>query len=598
MTTRSSDSHIHLSLPRQNVLATFPDGRVFEAPIGTSVGDIVRAQEALGPAALPVQGTASPTDGAPVVAVLLNGRLRELGAPLTEDADLVPVTTAEADGVRIYRRSLTFLLMVAAAEAFPDAEVSIEHSASTIGGYFCEVQGREPFTQAELQTIEARMRAIVESDMKIARTPVSVAAAMALFHERGEEERVRLMAHREKETVVLHTLCGREEYFQGYMVPSTGCLRYFALQAFPPGFLLQFPHQSRPTEIAPFVPYPKLFAVFEDAGHLLDRLGVRSVGALNDAIASGRLAETSLVGEAIHEARISRIAADIAAQGDRIKLVLIAGPSSSGKTTFSKRLAVQLLASGWRPFPVGLDDYFVDRDQTPRDANGQHDYECLEAVDVALFNEHLVGLMTGRTVQLPHYVFKTGRREGGLIVTLGPDSIIIVEGIHGLNPALVPGVPPERVYRVYVSALTQLNLDRHNRVSTTDCRLIRRIVRDAAGRGYSASQTLQRWDSVTWGEKQYIFPFQENSDAIFNSALVHELAVLRPLAEPLLLQVRHEAPEYTEANRLLSFLQWFVPAPPDHVPDNSILREFIGGSIMENVRLWHDAPAPGGPVPR
>jgi uridine kinase len=591
MFTRPSESRIRPSLPRSNVLATFPDGRIFEAPIGTPVGDIIRTQELHGPAALPVPGSPSPTDAAPVVAVMLNGRLRELTASLTEDADLVPVTTAESDGVRIYRRSLTFLLMTAAVDVFPGVEVSIEHSASTVGGYFCEVRGRAPFTQRELETIGARMREMVESDLPIVRTPVSVAQAIALFRQRGEEERVRLMAHREKETVVLHALGGRQEYFQGYMVPSTGCLRHFALHAFPPGFLLQFPHQSRPTEIAPFVPYPKLFAVFEEAGHLLDRLGVRSAGALNDAVASGRLAEVSLVSEAIHEAWIARIAADIAAESDRIKLVLIAGPSSSGKTTFAKRLAVQLLANGRRPFPIGLDDYFVDRERTPRDANGQYDYECLAAVDVALFNEHLVSLMAGRTVQVPHYVFKTGRRDGGVTVTLGPDNIIIVEGIHGLNPALVPEVPPERVFRVYVSALTQLNLDRHNRVSTTDCRLIRRIVRDAAGRGYSATQTLRRWDSVTWGEKQYIFPFQENSDAIFNSALVHELAVLRPLAEPLLLQVRHEAPEYTEANRLLSFLQWFVPGSPEHVPDNSILREFIGGSIMENVRLWQEAPA-------
>ncbi|HEX7486802.1 MAG TPA: hypothetical protein VF332_11660 [Vicinamibacterales bacterium] len=590
MPTQSHDARIRPALPRTNVLATFPDGRIFEAPIGTMVGDVVRAQEALAPSALPVQGTPSPMDGAPVVAVTLNGRLRELTTALTQDADVAPVTTAENDGVRVYRRSLAFLLMTAATDVFPGVEVSIEHSASTVGGYFCEIRGCKPFTQAELRKIEARMREIVAADVPITRTPMSVGEAILLFRQRGEEERVRLMAHREKETVVLHTLCGRQEYFQGYMVPSTGCLKYFALHAFPPGFLLQFPHQSRPTEIAPFIPYPKLFSVFEAAGHLLDRLGVRSAGALNDAIASGRLAEVSLVSEAIHEARIARIAADIAAQGDRIKLVLIAGPSSSGKTTFSKRLAVQLLANGRRPFAIGLDDYFVDRDDTPRDVSGQYDYECLEAVDVALFNEHLLSLMAGRTTLPPHYVFKTGRRETGMTVTLGRDNIMLVEGIHGLNPALVPSVPPECIYRIYVSALTQLNLDRHNRVSTTDCRLIRRIVRDAATRGYNATQTLHRWESVTRGEKHYIFPFQENSDAIFDSALVHELAVLRPLAEPLLLQVRHETPEHTEANRLLSFLQWFVPASPDQVPDNSILREFIGGSIMENVKLWQERP--------
>ncbi len=581
-------ARIHPGLPRTNVLATFPDGRILEAPIGTLVRDIIRAQSELAPSALPVQGTPAPTDGAPVVAVTLNGRLRALTTALTEDAEIAPVTTADGDGVRIYRRSLAFLLVAAAGEVFPGVQVSIEHSASTVGGYFCEIQGREPFTQADLAKLEARMREIVTADAPIAKTPMSVGHAMELFRQRGEIERVRLMAHREKETVVLHTLRGRQEYFQGYMVPSAGCLKHFALHAFPPGFLLQFPHQSRPTEIAPIVPYPKLFAVFEEAGHLLDRLGVRSAGALNDVISSGRLAEVSLVGEAIHESRIAHIASDIAAQGDRVKLVLIAGPSSSGKTTFSKRLAVQLLANGRRPFPIALDDYFVDRDKTPRDASGQYDYECLGAVDVALFNEQLLSLMAGRTTELSRYVFKTGRREPGATVTLGADHIMVVEGIHGLNPALVPSVPPECIYRIYVSALTQLNLDRYNRVSTTDCRLIRRIVRDAATRGYSATQTLHRWDMVTRGEKQHIFPFQENSDAIFNSALVHELAVLRPFAEPLLLQVRHQTAEYTEASRLLSFLQWFVPAPPGPVPDNSILREFIGGSIMEKITFWSD----------
>ena len=591
MPTTNHEARIRPGLPRTNVLATFPDGRIIEAPIGTAVADIVRVQAALAPSELPVQGTPAPTDGAPVVAVILNGRLRELTTTLTEDAEIATVTTAESDGGRIYRRSLAFLLVAAAGEVFPDVEVSIEHSASTVGGYFCEIQGREPFTQADLARVEARMREIVAADAPIAKTPMAVADAMELFLQRGEIERVRLMAHRERETVVLHTLRGRQEYFQGYMVPSAGCLKHFGLHAFPPGFLLQFPHQSRPTEIAPIVPYPKLFAVFEAAGHLLDRLGVRSAGALNDVIASGRLAEVSLVGEAIHESRIAHIASDVAAQGDRVKLVLIAGPSSSGKTTFSKRLAVQLLANGRRPFPIALDDYFVDREKTPRDASGQYDYECLEAVDVAQFNEHLLSLMAGRTTELPRYVFKTGRREKGATVTLGPDHIMIVEGIHGLNPALVPSVPPECIHRIYVSALTTLNLDRYNRVSTTDCRLIRRIVRDAATRGYNATQTLHRWDMVTRGEKQHIFPFQENADAIFNSAMVHELAVLRPLAEPLLLQVRHQTQEYTEASRLLSFLQWFVPAPPGPVPDNSILREFIGGSIMEKITFWRDRAA-------
>jgi uridine kinase len=560
--------------PRERVQARFPDGRIFEAPPGTPLADILRVAD----------GLADST----VVAAVINRKLRELTAPLTADADVILVSHSDTDGARIYRRSLTFLLVTAAAEVFPEVEVFIEHAASTAAGYFCEVRGREPFSQAELPKIEARMREIVAQDEPFVKTQVPVQQAMELFRERGEEDKVRLLAHRQKGTLVLYSLRGHRDYFQGYMVPSAGYLRTFALHAYPPGFMLQFPHQSNPTELSPITPYPRLFEVFEEAGHWLDRLGIRSVGALNDAIIGGRLPEVSLVAEAFHESRLARIAADIAAGRERIKIVLVAGPSASGKTTFSKRLAIQLLAQGLHPLPLALDDYFVDRERTPRDEKGQLDYETIRALDLNLFNENLRDVIAGRMTQLPHYNFLTGRSEPGPTVTLGPDHIVIVEGIHGLNPALVPGLPPERVYRVYVSALTQLNLDRHNRVSTTDSRLIRRVVRDAATRGYIAADTLRRWESVKHGEKVHIFPFQENSDAVFNSALVHELAVLRPLAEPLLLQVRPDTPEYLEANRLLSFLQWFRPAPADHIPDNSILREFIGGSILENFRLWRE----------
>jgi len=565
---------IRQTVPRTTVAATFADGRVFEAAIGARLGDIIAA--------------ANPCPGLPVVAAQVNGRLRELAAEMLHDAAVVPITGADSDGARIYRRSLSFLMLTAAGEIFPGVEVFVEHSAPTVAAYFCEIRGRAPFTQDDLRRIETRMREIVGQDAPLRKTGVPVGEAIELFRSRGEHDKARLLSHRAKTTLPMYELRGRRDYFQGYMVPSAGCLQYFALHAFPPGFMLEFPHQGRPTEVTPVTPYPRLFEVFEEAGHWLDRLGIRSAGALNDAIVAGRLPEISLVGEALHEARIAQIAEDIARQRDRIKVVLIAGPSSSGKTTFSKRLAVQLVANGLRPFALGLDDYFVDREMTPRDASGEYDYECLAALDVALFNEHLLSLMACRPTALPHYVFRTGRREGGPTVTLNDDSIVIVEGIHGLNPALVPDLPGERVYRVYVSALTQLNLDRHNRVSTTDCRLIRRIVRDATARGYRAIESLRRWESVTRGEKQLIFPFQENSDAVFNSALVHELAILRPLAEPLLLQVRHDTAEYLEANRLLSFLQWFSPASPEHVPDNSILREFVGGSILENFRVWRE----------
>jgi len=395
-----------------------------------------------------------------------------------------------------------------------------------------------------------------------------------------------LFARRSPSTVTLYELRGRVDYFQGLMAPSTGYLRHFALALQAPGFMLYFPHQSRPDVIEPPAPYPKLFSVFEEAGGWLDKLGIRSAGALNQAIAAGRLPEISLVGEALHGARIAEIAAQIAAEAGRVKLVLVAGPTSSGKTTFSKRLAVQLLARGQRPFPLSLDDYFRSRAETPLGHNGLPDYESLTALDLGLFNDQLLALMQGDEVRLPRYDFVRGVRGEGPSVRLGAEDILIVEGIHGLNPALASRLPVERVFRVYVSALTQLNLDRHNRVSTTDCRLIRRIVRDASRRGHTARDTLSRWDEVTQAEKANIFAFQENGDAIFNSALAHELAVLRPFAEPLLLQVRPDAAEFVEAVRLLSFLKWFEPAPPDAIPGNSILREFVGGSQLDGFSLW------------
>ncbi len=554
------------------VQARFPNGQIFEAPPGTPLTEVVKA--------------ALPESAEQIVAMTVNGKLQELTATIDADKDVRPISLRDADGVRIYRRSLSFLLLTAAGEIFPSAEIFIEHSATTSGAYFCEVRGRQPFTQEELERIETRMREIVEADAPIRPSQVPLEDAISLFQARGEQDKARLLAHREKETVTLYALRDRLDLLGGYMVPSAGCIRHFALHSFPPGFMLHFPHQTRPTELSGIQPYPKLFAVFEQSGHWLERLGIRNAGALNDGIVEGRLPEISLVQEALHEAHIAQIASGMAAQRDCVKIVLIAGPSSSGKTTFSKRLAIQLLANGLRPFPVSLDDYFLERDQTPRDENNEPNFETLLALDVELFNQHLAALIDGRQVRMPHYMFKTGKREAGTVVKLGKDHIVIVEGIHGLNPNLASGLPGDKVYRVYVSALTQLNLDRHLRINTTDCRLIRRIVRDAATRGYNAADTLHRWPSVVAGEKQNIFPFQENSDAIFNSALVHELAVLRPLADPLLLQVRPDSPEYLEANRLLSLLQWFRPAPPDTVPDNSILREFIGGSILESFQLW------------
>jgi len=553
--------------PRNTAQVRFPDGRTFEAPVGTTLEQYVQA--ALGDSPVPV------------IAALVNGKLCELTCQMWSDAKVTPLFLSDSDGVRIYRRSLSFLLVTVVRELFPEAQIFVDHTLP-FGGFFCQVRGREPFNVEELAQIEARMREIVAEDAPITRERVPLDEVIEMFRARGEEEKVQLLTRRRKDYLTLYNLRGSRDYFHGYMVPSTGYLRYFALHPWPPGFVLQYPRRHRPTELLPVRDYPQLRAIFHEYGEWLRLLGVDSVSGLNEAIASGRIREIILVSEALHEQRIAQIANLIARYRDEVRLVLIAGPSASGKTTFSKRLSVQLLAHGIRPFPLALDNYFVEREKTPRDEDGNYDFEALEALDMPLFNQHLLALMRGEPVQIPRFNFKTGRREKGETVQLGPDYIIIVEGIHGMNPRLAAAVPREHTFRIYVSALTQLNIDRHNRVPTTDTRLIRRLVRDATYRDYTAEETLNRWESVRRGEKRHIFPYQENADVMFNSALAYELAVLKPLAEPLLLQVEPSSPRRVEAKRLLAFLQWFEPCGTDLIPDNSILREFIGGSILRD----------------
>jgi len=429
------------------------------------------------------------------------------------------------------------------------------------------------------------MTEIVEADEPILKERMSLAAAREMFASQGYHDKVRLLAYREKDYVTVYNLRGVPDYFYGYMVPSTGQLRWFSLRHYLPGLILRLPQRQHPTTLPPHRDYPKLTAVFREYGQWLAILGIGDIGALNQVIESDQIDKIILVTEALHEKRISDIADDIVSRSGQVRLVLIAGPSAPGKTTFSRRLAIQLMVNGLRPFALGLDDYFVDRELTPRDETGNYDFEALEAIDLALFNHQLLALMGGETVRLPRYNFKTGQREWGQEVELSHDAVIIVEGIHGLNPDLLPSVPTESVYRIYASALTQLNIDHHNRVPTTDTRMLRRIVRDARERGYSARETINRWESVRRGEERSIFPYQENADVMFNSAFPYELAVLKPLAEPLLLRVPRGTMEYTEARRLLDFLQWVHPYKADMIPDNSLLREFVGGSILTDFQF-------------
>jgi len=396
------------------------------------------------------------------------------------------------------------------------------------------------------------------------------------------------LTHRTKDYLTLYQLDQYRDYHHGYMVPSTGYLKWFGLAKTYQGFTLRFPRRHAPTRLLPLPEYRTLVKTFQQYGSWLQRLGISSVGALNDAIKDSRIREIILVSEALHEQRVAEVAAQIAERQDPLRVILVAGPSSSGKTTFSKRLTVQLLARGISPFHLEMDNYFVNRADTPRDEQGQLDFESVDALNRAKLSQDLHDLSEGKTVRLPRYDFMSGESEDGEEVQLEKGEIIILEGIHGLNPALLEGFSKGETFRIYVSALTQLNLDRHNRVSTTDTRLIRRIVRDARERGYSAQETIQRWESVRRGEKRYIFPFQENADVMFNSALAYELSALKPMAEPLLRQVPYGTPEYVEAKRLLAFLEWFLPLTSDLIPDNSILREFIGDSILQGFKLWHN----------
>lgn len=518
-----------------------------------------------------------------IVLAMVDGKLRELNKKIVKSCEVSFLTVTSRDGKRTYRRSVT-LLMQKAVQNLWHNEVQVRVFYSLGQGYYCELEGCENSPE-HVAMIAEEMRKLVKQDITIEKHSVKSTEAEEMFASYGMTDKARLLHYRRSSRVNLYRIGNMDDYFYGYMAPSTGMLKAFELEAYGEGFVLRFPNKQGDV-VEPLKTSKKLYHTLKESRSWSRMLGVGTIGALNDAIASGRGEEIILLQEALQEERIGSLAAQIAAarSGGRdggIKFIMIAGPSSSGKTSFSNRLSIQLTAKGLKPHPIGLDDYYVDRDKCPRDENGNFDFECLESLDVELFNQDMTKLLNGEEVSMPSFNFKTGRREyRGRTLKLGPEDILVIEGIHGLNDKLSYSLPAESKFKIYISALTQLNIDEHNPLPTTDGRLLRRIVRDARTRGTSAQETIAMWDSVRRGEEKYIFPFQDSADVMFNSALIYEIAVLKVYAEPLLFQIPRDSEEYLEAKRLLKFLDYFLPLPAEGIQQSSLIREFIGGSCF------------------
>ncbi len=539
-------------------------------PIGTSYQEIAKEYQ--------------PQYENDILLVSINGKLSELHKTVQFDCNLRFFTGKDQPGIQTYHRSAIFVMMkafydVAGAENIE--KVTVDFSLGK--GYYMEAHGKIKLTEELLSRVKARMQEYVSQKIPIMKRSVNTDDAIDLFHKHRMYDKERLFRYRRVSRVNIYSIGGFEDYYYGYMVQNTGYIKYFDLILHDDGFMLMLPQKDNPQEVPVFEPEKKqkLFRVLKESVKWGERLNVSHVGALNEEIASGNINELILIQEALQEKKIAGIAERIGADRSK-KFVMIAGPSSSGKTTFSHRLSVQLKAQGMIPHPIAVDDYFVNRVDSPKNPDGSYNYEVLESLDIEQFNKDMTALLAGETVEMPRYQFKTGVREyRGDYLKLGKDDILVIEGIHCLNDRLSYTLPQDSKFRVYVSALTQLNVDEHNRIPTTDCRLIRRMVRDARTRGASAQDTIRMWPMVRAGEEEYIFPFQESADMMFNSATVYELAVLKQYAEPLLFGIPRESPEYMEAKRLLKFLDYFLGVNNEDIPRNSIVREFIGGSCFK-----------------
>lgn len=552
----------------QKLLKVTVEGKTKEYPYGTTYRDIVETYQ---------------KDSAfPIILVTADGRLRELHKRVKEDCNVGFVTIRDDIGYKTYKRSACFILLKAIFDVAGKENVTkVEIHYSVGSGYYFTMAGSTVLDQEFLDQVKKRMREIVDAAIPIMKKSVNTDEAIALFHKHHMYDKEKLFYYRRVSKVNIYSIDNYEDYFYGYMADHTGYIQHFDLKLYDEGFVLELPEFTDPVTIPEFKPEVKIFQVQKESQEWAEKMDISYVGDLNDRITREGIRSILLVQEALQEAKISKISGDIAESGNK-KFIMIAGPSSSGKTTFSHRLSVQLMAHGMKPHPIAVDNYFKNREDTPLDEFGEKNYECLEALDVEQFNKDMLALLRGERVEMPAFNFKTGLREyKGDYLELGSEDVLVIEGIHGLNEKLSHALPSENKYKIYISALTQLNIDEHNRIPTTDGRLIRRIVRDARTRGTTAKETIARWPSVRRGEEANIFPYQEQADVMFNSALVYELACLKLYAEPLLFGIAKSEPEYLEAKRLLKFLDYFVAVPSEEIPKNSLLREFVGGSCFD-----------------
>lgn len=518
-----------------------------------------------------------------ILGAIVDNELKELWKKVEKDSFIRFIDRTTSYGHRFYSRSLAFLFIIATKEVIKDCKVTVEHSLSK--GFYCEVHKNlnknDVLTKEDVKKIEDKMKQLIEMDLPFEKNRLDNSEAVELFRKTGQDDKIRLLKYRQKDYINVYSCHGYHDYFYGYMVPSTGYLKQFELKYYEPGLILRFPEKRRPNVIPIFVEQRKLFNIFrefENWGKILD---LNDVSHLNDVICKKKIGQLIQIAEALHEKKIGQIADLITQSEEKKKLVLIAGPSSSGKTTFAQRLSTQLRVNGVKPIAISMDDFFKNREDTPKDENGEYDFETIDAIDVTTFNDVMTRLIKGEKVELPSFNFHTGQREWrGKTLKIDEDQIVIVEGIHGLNEILTKYIPKEQKFKIYISALTHLSVDNHNRIPTSDLRLIRRIVRDYQFRSVDALSTIKRWDSVRRGEDIFIYPYQEEADVMFNSSLVYELSVLKKVALPQLEKINNDVPEYIEAKRLVKFLNYFLPVESDNIPSNSILREFVGKSCF------------------